>query len=294
MQLLFVGNAVIGKIALRSVTPATVLAVRAPAAAMLFLLLRTLLSRGPGWERVEGRDLWKLAGAGLLGVTLNQLLFFEGLQRSTATNAAVISATIPVLTAGLSIALRDERATARRLLGLATALGGAMIVVLFGRSRGALRLELGLGELLLLGNATAYSLYLVASRPLFRRYRTETAVTWIFAFGAAALLPLGLRPLLRELPLAPLGAYASLAYIVLGPSVAAYFLNGYALRRAPPSLVAVYIYLQPAIAALVASHWLGEALTPATLVGALFIGCGIALVALRRSTSQLATGRPHR
>ena len=285
VQLLFVGNAIVGKIALRTVSPATVLAVRAPVAALLFLCLRWLIARRAGWERVERRDLWRLAGAGLLGISLNQLLFFEGLSRSTATNATVISACIPVFTTGLSIALRNERATPRKVLGLLLALSGALVVVLLGRSRSGFHVELGMGELLLFGNATAYSLYLVVSRPLFRRYRTDVAVTWIFAFGAAALLPLGLMPLVHELPSAPPTAYVALAFIVLGPTVGAYFLNGFALKRAPASLVAVYIYVQPIVAAFVAAHYLDEQLTPATIGGGVLIGCGIALVALRRAPS---------
>jgi drug/metabolite transporter (DMT)-like permease len=280
VQLLFVGNAVVGRIALRSVTPATLLAVRAPSAAIIFLLLRVVLSRSAGWERVSRGDLLKLAACALLGVTLNQLLFFEGLARSTATNAVVIGATIPVLTAGIAIAVGTERATLRRVLGLCCALAGALGVVLFGRPHG--QLGFGTGELLLLGNSTAYALYLVVSRPLFHRYRTDTAITWIFAFGALMLLPLGIRPLLHELPVAPLSAYASLAYIVLGPTVAAYFLNGFALRRAPSSLVAVYIYMQPVVGAVVAARWLDEKLTVATALGALCIGGGIALVATER------------
>lgn len=285
VQLLFVGNAVVGKVALRTVTPATVLAVRAPVAALIFLGLRWVIAQRAGWERVERADLWKLAGAGLLGISLNQLLFFEGLKRSTATNATVISACIPVLTTGLSIALRNEPATLRKVLGLLLALTGALVVVVLGHSRGTFHVELGTGELLLFGNATAYSLYLVVSRPLFRRYRTDVAVTWIFIFGAAALLPLGLRPLLHELPAAPTATYLALAFIVLGPTVGAYFLNGYALRRAPASLVAVYIYVQPIVASFVAARYLDEQLTLATVGGGVLIGCGIALVALRRRGS---------
>lgn len=283
VQLLFVGNAVVGRVALRSITPATILATRVPAGALLFLALRAIIATRSGWQRVPLRDLAHLFGCAVLGVTLNQLLFFEGLARSTATNATVIGAAIPVLTAGVSIALGHERATLRRVVGLSFALGGALSVVLFGRAHGAL--GFGVGELLLLGNSTAYALYLVVSRPLFRRYRIDTAITWIFVFGALTLLPLGIRPLVRELPNAPASAYASLAYIVLGATVAAYFLNGWALRRAPSSLVAVYIYLQPVVGALLASRWLGERLTLATALGGLCIGGGIGLVASERPSA---------
>lgn len=118
------------------------------------------------------------------------------------------------------------------------------------------------------------ALYLVVSHPPFRRYRTDTTITWIFASGALLLLPLGLRPLVRERR----AGDASLADIGVGATVVAYFVNGFAPRRAPSSLV-VYIYLQPIVGALVAARWLDEHLTIATALGGLCIRGGIVLVA---------------
>jgi drug/metabolite transporter (DMT)-like permease len=143
-----------------------------------------------------------------------------------------------------------------------------------------LHLALGIGELFLVINSICYALYLVLSRPLFQRYRTDTAITWIFGFGALLLLPLGLRSIAHELPVAPSAAHASLAFIVLGPTVAAYFLNGFALRRAPASIVAVYCYVQPVVAALLAAWILDERIAAVTIAGAVLIAIGIAMVSL--------------
>jgi len=280
VQVLFATNAVVGRIALRHISPTTMLAVRVPSAALLFVALRWFISRRAGWQAVGRADLWRLAWAGLLGVSLNQLLFFEGLARSTATNAVVINSSIPVFAAGFAMLRRAERPTLRRIAGLAVALTGALLVALLGRSGATVRFELGLGELFLTLNSAAYALYLVESRPLFQRYRTDTAITWIFVFAATLLLPLGLGPLLRDLPAAPPAAQLSLAYIVIGPTVGAYFLNGYALRRASTQLVAIYIFAQPAIAALLAAALLDERIHAVTLAGAALIGTGIALVSL--------------
>jgi drug/metabolite transporter (DMT)-like permease len=290
VQLLFGANAVFGKIALGAVSPAALLGVRVPAGAALFLLLRAALASGPGWERLSRADLGRAAYLSLLGVSLNQLLYFEGLSRASVTNVTVLGATIPVLATGFSIALGRERATPLRLGGLATALAGALVVVLFGRpGHGAVQLGFGLGEACIVLNSAVYALYLVLARPLFQRYRTETAITWIFAIAALTLLPFGLLPMARELPTAPAAAQGSIAFIVLGPTVGAYFLNGYALRRAPASLVAVYIYAQPVIAATLAHRLLGEQISIATGLGGALIGVGIAMVSL----SAVPAGRRH-
>lgn len=279
VQALFAANAVFGKVALAAISPTTLVAVRVPASAIFFFLLRAAWARRAGWQPVARRDLPALVLLSLIGVAGNQLCFTEGLARTSATNTAVLMATIPVFTSGLAIALGRERPTARRLLGLAIALGGALLIALFGRSGAALRLEVGPGELFLLANSFLYALYLVLSRPLFLRYRTETAMTWIFAIGAVLLLPFD-GAIARELGGAPMVALAAVAYVVIGATIAAYFLNAWALTQASSVMVAIYIYLQPVFGALLASVVLHERLSPITAAAGALIGVGIALVSL--------------
>ena len=76
-----------------------------------------------------------------------------------------------------------------------------------------------------------------------------------------------------------------MAYIVLVPTVGAYYLNAWALGRVAPSTVAVYIYLQPLIAFSLAPLLLGEKLSWRTLVAALLIFAGV-LVVTRRGRSR--------
>ncbi len=278
VQVFFGANAVYGKLALHDLSTRGVLGARVLGATLVFVVLRALISRRQGWERLATRALPLVVLSGLLGVSLNQFFFYEGLSRTTATNAAVLMSTIPVFTAGFLVVLGRERPTPARVLGLLVALAGALTVALFGRPQaGAFVLELGGGELFVITNCLCYALYLVVSRPLFQRYRTETAVTWIFLVGAATLGAWCLVPSVRELPHAPPAAILSVVYVLLGPTVGAYFLNGYALRRAPSSLVSVYIYAQPVVAAVLAAFVLHEHITRATLVGGVLIGAGIAL-----------------
>ena len=103
VQVCFATFPVFGKIAMRSVTPFDVAALRAVAgAALLGLLAGPRLRREPP---LAPRDHVELVGLSLLGIVGNQLLFIWGLHRSTATNAALISAIIPVFTIALPVPL---------------------------------------------------------------------------------------------------------------------------------------------------------------------------------------------
>jgi drug/metabolite transporter (DMT)-like permease len=79
--------------------------------------------------------------------------------------------------------------------------------------------------------------------------------------------------------------WLAIAYIILVPTVGAYYLNAWALGRVSPSTVAVYIYLQPLIAFSAAPLLLGEKLSWKTIVASVLIFAGV-LVVTRRGRSQ--------
>ena len=267
VQLMFASLAIAAKIALREIPPFGLIAFRAPAAALILIAARLFVRP---WERLAARDLPVVALHALLGIVANQLLFIAGLSRSTATNAVVIGATIPVFTVGVAVVLKREAATPAKILGLAVAFLGALTIVGGGFQAGGRVL---VGNLLIVCNSLSFSIYLVISRPMLARYKTITVITWTMVFGALGVLPFGVRDLTTHAPMLSVSAWLAMAYIALFPTVGTYFLNGYALRRAPSSLVAIYVYVQPVIGALLAATFLGERPT-------VFVGAGGALIAL--------------
>jgi drug/metabolite transporter (DMT)-like permease len=78
------------------------------------------------------------------------------------------------------------------------------------------------------------------------------------------------------------GVWFAIAYIIVLPTAGAYFLNAWALARVPPSTVAVYIYLQPLFAFVLAPIVLGEPLSPRAIVSSLLIFAGVLVVTRRR------------
>ena len=272
---MFASLGVVCKLALKQLAPFALIAFRTPTAALIFLAVWLI-----GWrQRVALRDLAAISVYALTGIVFNQLLFISGLQRTTATNAIVIQATIPVFTVGVAVLLRRERATSAKLVGLAVAFAGALAVVV-GSSVHNLQIfgERLLGNLLIVANSLSFSIYLVISRPMLARYHTMTVITWTFVFGALGVLPFGVRELAATAPTLTAATWAAALYIVIFPTVGTYFLNAFALKRAPASLVAIYIYLQPLVGALLAAYILDERPTPGTFAGGGLIAVGIWLV----------------
>ena len=279
VQLIFGTWPIVAKVALRGLPSAGLVAFRVAGAALALVLIM----RARGRLVVPGRaDLRRLALYSLLGVVLNQFLFVKGLALSTVVNSTLLSTAIPVSTLAVAAALGYERLTARAAVG--TVIAAAGVVYLVDPFRAELASDKTLGNVLLVANTICYGSYIAVSQDVFRRYGALTSVTWVFVFGCVGAVPFG-GYYLAGVPLAEVGwqIWLAVLYIILVPTVGAYYLNAWALERVAPSTVAVYVYLQPLIAYAAAPLFLGaeEHWSARTFVAAALIFAGVAVVTLR-------------
>jgi drug/metabolite transporter (DMT)-like permease len=281
VQIAFASQAVEGKIAMADVSAggggidAWALAMtRMIGAAAFFLVFTTV--RG-ALAKTSIRDKLALAGLSVLGITLNQTLFLVGLRQTSPTAAALLSVTIPVFTAAIAVGMRVETASAALVVGLGLAVTG--VVWLTGIQ------AFDRGAAIITVNALCYSGYLVLSRKLIQRVGALTVVTWIFVFGALSFLPLGVPALVANAPRWTPLSIILVIYIVMVPTIVAYLCNAWALGRSTPSLVTIYVSVQPLLAALLAWVQLGHPLTLKLVVAAAFILAGVAVVVTRPVTS---------
>jgi drug/metabolite transporter (DMT)-like permease len=268
VQVAFASLSIVGKRVLEELPPFALVAIRTPSAAIALWLIAFARRK---W-RIPMRDVAMLAALAVLGIAGNQLLFIAGLARTTATTAVVLGTTIPVFTVGIAIAAGRERATVMRGLGVALAFGGAIVTIGGGAMAGGEHLT---GDLLIVANSFSYAAYLVLSRPVVVRHDPLVVITWVMTFGALMVLPFGASDAVTHAPAMSTGGWIAIAWIVGAATVGTYALNAWALRHAPASLVATYIYVQPPLAAVMAAIYLGERPGVGTLAGALMICAGI-------------------
>ena len=268
VQLFFATLAIAGKIALREMSaPALVLA-RVGGAALVFYAVHRLTTN----EAIRGRrDYLLLALYSILGVSLNQLLYLAGLERTTATTAQMFIVAGPAITLAVAMMRGVERGTPLKWIGILLAASGALTLV------AAVPANNRLGNLLILTNVVIYSVYLVLTRGIVQRYHPLTVITWIFAFGAVALVPVGAAPLTRELPGLSLQGWLAVVWIIALPTVAAYYLNVWALLHVESSIVSSFVYLQPVLTALMAVAILGERPSARIIPSAVLIAAGVAV-----------------
>ena len=257
VSLLFGGNYVFTKRILAHVTPGSWVLFRLLAATAVLLPLALWLRRRGGLPR--GRVLMGLVLAALLGVAANQVLFVEGLARTTPEHSAVVNALIPTWTLLIAVAVGQERLRGMRVLAVLCSLLGVSYLlgadrVLFGGagSGGGGDGSTLAGDLLSMSNGFVFALHLVLLRRIGRDVDPWTSTALLFVFGTSMLaLWSGTGVTAAEVAAVTTPPVLWFAlYVVLAATVLTYALNTWALRHAQSSQVALYINVQPLVAAV--------------------------------------------
>jgi drug/metabolite transporter (DMT)-like permease len=227
---------------------------------------------------IERRDWGKLLLLGVLGVTVNQLLFLAGMRLTTPGHGALLYALAPVFVFLMARVRHGERATPAKVGGIALAFAGTAVVLL---SRGMLSLGAGsplLGDLSILLAVVAWSAFAVGGKRLAEKYGPTLGTGWVLLVGTLVYLPIGfgLGDLSRFRGLSA-GAWVGVGYLVVMTNVVAWLLYSWALSRAEASRVAVWSNLQPVLTALLAWAMYGERLTAQFAAGGAMVLLGVLL-----------------
>lgn len=200
------------------------------------------------WERVETKDMLRIAACALFGVAINQLLFFNGLNATSPINSSIIMTINPILVLIMAALLLGERITRRKGIGVAIGFLGAITLIGLSAREGMGGASVK-GDLMIFINALSYGIYLVMVKPLMAKYRPLTVIAWVFLFGLFYVLPFGWGQFAAVDWSGLDGTQIwSMAYVVVAVTVMAYGLNLFALSKVSPSVVSSYIYLQPVLA----------------------------------------------
>ena len=267
-----------------AVSPMTLFTLRAIGAAALFWLLSFFLPA----EKVEKGDFPKIAAASLIGLFAPQLTFLVAITMSSSIDTAVMGTLGPIFTMFFAYFFQKEPITGKKASGVALSFAGVLFLI-FNSVHGE-GTSTPLGIVLLLANCISFSLYLGLFRPLISKYSVVTFMKWMFLFSLAAALPFSFRGLVTtDFAAIPMAARWEIGYLILFATFFAYYLIPFGQKRLRPTLVSLYYYVQPIIAAAI-SIWTGmDRLTWHKLLATVLIVCGVILVNNSRARNQSAT-----
>ncbi len=154
-----------------------IVAIRVTLAALIFCML--LLIKDPSGFRISVKDIPLFLGLGFGSILFFTVCYFTAITMMPLSTAAILLYTSPIWIMLMSVLFFREKLTGRKLLALALAFAGCVLVS--GVSGEGMTLP---GLLVGLGSGIGYGLYSILGTVALRRYSPFTVTTYTFAFAA--------------------------------------------------------------------------------------------------------------
>jgi len=273
---LFGASVVAVRVAVRDVPPVSLAVLRFGQGGLLLAAILAVVA--PRYLRTRWDRLLLFGLLGLVMFVLFPLTFNIGLQYTEASRGAVMLATMPIWSALLGRII-GERLSGRQVVGVGCSVAGIALAFLEpGRVVGGDAMSL-VGDGLLLLTGLLGAVYGLIAKRVLAVDHAATVTTYAMLIGTLLLLPAaaveGLVPAIGRLDGQVLGLVVFLG--VLG-GAAAFVLWTWALSRLTPTQVAVYVNLNPIVAAMLAILLLGERRSVLFLLGFAAVVTGVLLV----------------
>lgn len=250
-------------------------------AALRFLIAGALLLLFARWRHspLGTDDLRSLLLVSIIGVAVAHALLYSGLRIAPLADGIVIATALtPTLAVLLAIPILHERVTRVAVVGVAASAVGVSLVVLEAGAAGEDAGRL-IGDLLVIGGATATALYTVIGRVALRSGGTIGVTASTTFIGGLVLAPFALVESLNGTA-APWSTvtWAAFLYLTLPSAGLAAVLYYLLVRQSGAARASMVAYITPVLVLAWSVLVQGEPLTFPRAAGAVLAIVGIRLI----------------
>lgn len=273
-QLIASGTHIIGKTLTQSVEPAVVLFFRALVVSggysIFFLFFKKFV------KKIEKKDIWIFLIMGLLNIPLNQFLFLNALERTSAPNVALEYALTPAFVLIIARLFLKERLSKMKTIGVSIAIGGTIIIL--SEKGFDFSSDSFLGDIIGLCASFSWALYTIVGRKLSQKYGGVYSTGMAMFFGTILYLPifyfLDDKIILEDINTIN---WLQIFYLGLMTAGVGYAIWYYALQKLEAGKVAVFNNIQPVFTTILAIIFLSHAPTIEFAIGGVLIISGVIL-----------------
>jgi len=234
-------------------------------------------------ERLSGRT-WGIIALGGLFFALDLALYNTSILRTSAANATLLGNNTPLVVGLLTWIVFRRRPQPAFWLGLVLAMAGSLVILWADLARPA---QFGIGDLMALGAAACFAVYLLATEEV--RTTTSTLRFLRLAMIATTLVLLILNVAMGvSLRVPHRQTWWALLGLGLVSQLGGYLALTYALGHLPATITSVSLLLQGPLTAAMAAVLLGEPLRLPLIVGGVLVLSGVALAHRQRHPEEEA------
>ncbi|OQY10203.1 MAG: hypothetical protein B6I28_01535 [Fusobacteriia bacterium 4572_132] len=235
-------------------------------------------------KRLEIKDLFKMIGLGILGVSVSLGAFHISLHYLDASVGAVIFSMNPIFSALLASFILKEKLSEIKIIGIFLGFIGAYIIS-FGFS--GINLKSIEGPILMLISSITFGSYIVLAKKQIQKYGIFLVNGIVFLSGSLLYLPF-----IKNYEISNFNyTIKIIIYLVFGATTLAYLLYFYGLKRVSIVGGTSMFYLKPILASFLAFTVLGEKLKINFYVGLVVIFMALTLTIYKPAKKETKTKR---
>lgn len=293
-HLIWGANFVVAKITLQEFPPMTLAFLRF---AFASLLLAPFFLAETKKVKIDKKDLPRLIAVGVFIIALNITFFFEGIKRTTAIDASVLSLTVPMLSVLFGWWFLKEKIYLINLSGIALGFIGALIIVGVPEIiTGTVSSEMLTGNILIIMASISWVIGATISKTILNKYSSLTITAIAFLVGTVVFFIPAVFEYFQNPAwvnqITTLGVLG-LIFMIFLSSISAYFLFEWGLSKTSVTIADLFHYIEPFVAAFLAITILRESASKEFLTGAFLVALGAYLGTLAKEAHH-KTHKAHR
>ena len=242
------------------------------AAIILFILLKVKFPK----EKVLKEDKVKFALGGLFGVAIYFIFENYAVAYTSASNVAILIASIPVFTIFTQRLVYKEKLTYGKIIGATLSLIG-IIIIIASKERVSLLSKGSIGDLMALGAVFSWIIYNMVCSSFKGHYKVITITTYEIMWGSLFLSP---SLFFSTLQVPSAKVVVNLIFLSIACSCIGYLMYVHCIKDLGATVLTTYINLQPIMSLIAAGVILHEVITIWQVLGCIIIIVGVTLVSL--------------
>ena len=265
------------KIVLQSIPPSAYMFLRFTAASLVFLvILHRKNSINLGW-----RNHLKLFAVAFFEPGLYFIFETAGIQRTSASSAAIIIGAVPAAVALSAAVFLKEKTGPKGWTGIILSIAGIILLTLFDKGGSTDSAATIAGNVLVFMAVIAAAGYMITVKKVAPDFNTLEITGWQIIYGALIFLPFFIKDL-NSISWINMTAQSisALLFLILFATLTAFVCYNFALTKIEASKAAMFINGIPLVAVIVSALVLKETISAAQITAGIFIISGVTLANL--------------
>lgn len=264
---LFWGAAFIaGKIGVGEFSPVTITFFRFLFATIIVFIV--VLRRGENWK-IHKEDWLVMIALGVIGMVGYHIMFFNALKYTSATNASIIAATNPLITAILASIFINEKLSIKKIGIILLGLLGVVLTITNWDLKVLMAFDFNKGDIMMVIGITGWAVYTIIAKKAMNKFNPLILTLYSFFVCVLVLMPFAMRDIyLGGLSNVTSKGWLSVIYMAVFPTAIGYLVQQYAIDQIGPTKSSMFSNLVPVFSIIFAMIILKEEMSVLKLISA--------------------------